>query len=109
MGRKKQVDTKYILIGKAIDDCRQKLILADIDIKFWIIAIAKAKAGELKMKRYMTLPDAENNLLVLQEMYEIELERLNFLKGVRDTRKNKKLSTEISISTPAVIEVQISE
>lgn len=99
---------RQLIINSMLEEARDDVIKADIDLNFFKKIIQKIELGSFVVNKLFTKEDIELNIITSQDKYNISLEKLNFLKDLREvekTAKMEKLIQNIGNSTPESISV----
>jgi hypothetical protein len=101
-----KLKARQIIISQLIDAARTEVIKNDIELHFLSRLKKRIEEGKITVVRAYDVEQLRESISDANDHFVISLERLNYLKELREQSKADKIATSVEYTTPALISVE---
>lgn len=98
---------RQIIISQMIDSARAEVIKNDIELNFLLRLKEKFEKGDMIITKSHNVPQLSDNIDDAKDHFKLSLERLIYLKELREHSKSDRAAASVENCTPATITVEL--
>jgi hypothetical protein len=101
-----KLKARQIIISQMIDSARSEVIKNDIELHFLSRLKKKIEKCELSIEKAYSPAQLDESINDAKDNFTVSLEKLNYLKELRELSKADKIAASIEYSTPSMINIE---